>query len=92
LLLRNIKFNNWYKEKMQLGFADSDNYDMNIVKADDNLEVTKRLKRWFSTNGDVKLSTLDDIRRKVRGSMVQIYKLPICHFDVCAGLIQRICD
>ena len=77
---------------MQLGFADSDNYDMNIVKADDNLEVTKRLKRWFSTNGDVKLSTFDDIRRKVRGTMVQSYTLLIRHFDVCAGFIQRFCN
>lgn len=77
---------------MQLGFADSDNYDMNIVKADDNLEVTKRLKRWFSTNGDVKLSTIDDIRRKVRGAMVQSYMPSIRHFDVCTGIIQRFCN
>jgi hypothetical protein len=70
LLLRNIKFNSWYKEKMQLGFAESDSYDMNMRKADDNLEVTKRLKKWFSVHGDVQLCSIDDIRRKVRGTMV----------------------
>ena len=77
LLLRNIKFNSWYKETMQLGFADSDNYDMNISKADDHLDITKRLKIWFSTNVDVKLSTIDDIRRKVRGSMVIFHALAL---------------
>jgi hypothetical protein len=56
---------------MQLGFSDSDgNYDMNISKADDNLDITKKIKAWFSHNGDVKLLTIDDIRRKIRGTMV----------------------
>ena len=73
--MRNVKFNNWFKEKMQLGFADSDSYDMNITKADDHLDITKRLKIWFSTNVDVKLSSIDDIRRKVRGSMVIFHAL-----------------
>jgi hypothetical protein len=65
---------------MQLGFADSDSYDMNITKADDHSDITKRLKSWFATNGDVKLCSIDDIRRKVRGSMV------IFHALVCASL------
>ena len=55
---------------MQLGFAESDSYDMNMRKADDNLEVTKRLKKWFSVYGEVQLCSIDDIRRKVRGTMV----------------------
>jgi hypothetical protein len=56
---------------MQLGFSDSDgNYDMNISKADDNSDFTKKNKRWFSLHADVKMLSIDDIRRKVRGSMV----------------------
>ena len=70
LLLRNIKFKGWFKNVMQLGFAESDSYDMNMTKADDNLDITKNLRTWFSTNGDVKLCTIDDIRRKVRSTMV----------------------
>jgi hypothetical protein len=71
LLLKHVKFNGWYKEKMQLGFSDSDgNYDMNISKADDHLDITKKIKTWFSLNGDIKLLTIDEIRRKVRGTMV----------------------
>ena len=77
---------------MQLGFADSDSYDMNIIKADDALEVTKRLKSWFATNGDVKLCTIDDLRRKIRGSMVRLHLFDILHFDDYLGFIQRIRD
>jgi hypothetical protein len=59
---------------MQLGFSDSDgNYDMNITKADDNSDFTKKIKQWFSQHGDVKTLSIDDIRRKVRGTMVIIF-------------------
>ena len=81
LLLRNIKFNSWYKEKLQLGFADSDSLDMNMSKADSNLDITKRLKSWFSSHGDVKLSSIDDIRRKVRGSMVIVHAMALSVVD-----------
>jgi hypothetical protein len=73
LLLKHVKFNSWYKTKMQLGFGDSDgNYDMNITKADDNSDFTKKIKQWFSVHCDVTLLSIDDIRRKVRGTMVRI--------------------
>ena len=71
LLLKHVKFNGWFKEKLQLGFSDSDgSYDMNITKADDTSDVTKKIKQWFSLHGDVKLLSIDDIRRKIRGTMV----------------------
>jgi hypothetical protein len=71
LLLKHVKFNGWFKEKLQLGFSDSDGcYDMNITKADDTSDVTKKIKQWFSLHGDVKLLSIDDIRRKIRGTMV----------------------
>jgi hypothetical protein len=72
---------------MQLGFSDSDgNYDMNITKADDNSDITKKIKQWYSLHGDVKLLSIDDIRRKVRGTMVSIQRF----FVVSSSMLGQV--
>ncbi len=71
LLMRNLKFHQYYKEQLQLKFADNEpNYEMLIAKADDSLDITKSLKQWFSTAGVTKILTIEEVSRKPRNTMV----------------------
>lgn len=71
LLMRNLKFHQYYKEQLQLKFADNEpNYEMLIAKADDSLDITKSLKKWFSIAGVTKLLTIEEVARKPRNTMV----------------------
>jgi hypothetical protein len=47
LLIKNLKFSGYYKGQLQLAFADADPcHELLITKADESLEVTKKLKKW----------------------------------------------
>jgi hypothetical protein len=47
LLIKNLKFSGYYKDQIQLVFADADPaHELLITKADESLDVTKRLKKW----------------------------------------------
>lgn len=48
LLFKNLAFSSYYKDELQLKFADPDSaHELLITKAPDSLEVTKLLKTWF---------------------------------------------
>ncbi len=71
LLMRNLKFHQYYKEQLQLKFADTEpNYEMLITKADDSLYITKELKQWFSHAGVAKILSIEEVGRKPRNTMV----------------------
>jgi hypothetical protein len=47
LLIKNLKFTGYYKGQLQLAFSDPDPcHEMLISKADESLDVTKKLKKW----------------------------------------------
>ena len=47
LLIKNLKFTGSYKGQLQLAFADPDpNHEMLISRADESLDITKKLKKW----------------------------------------------
>jgi hypothetical protein len=71
LLLRNLKFHQYFQDNMQLKFADVEpNYEMLITKADDSLDITKELKLWYSNAGVSKILTIEEVGRKARNTMV----------------------
>ena len=71
LLMRNLKFHQYYKDQLQLKFADAEpNYEMLISKADDTLDITKALKQWYSRAGAIKILTIEEVSRKPKNTMV----------------------
>jgi hypothetical protein len=76
--MRNLKFHQYYKEQLQLKFADAEpNYEMLIAKADDSLDITKQLKQWFSHAGVAKLLSIEEVGRKPRNTMVSFPMSPL---------------
>ena len=72
LLLRNLKFNQYYKEQLQLKFDGNEpNYEMLISKADDSMDITKQLKKWYSHAGVAKILTVEEVGRKPKNTMVR---------------------
>ena len=80
ILFKNVKFNGYYLSKMQLTFADQDPaHELLISKAIDSLDITKKLKSWYSSNGTTKKLLIDDVAKKPKTTMVSFYGVIIEH-------------